>query len=504
MEKLEYSLNQIFEKLKNENLISSYSKYLNFNNIIVDNITYNSKEVDNNSLFICKGINFKEDYLKEALKNGACGYISEKLYNVDSNIPYIQVNDIRKSLAILAAYYYNYTYKNFKLIGITGTKGKTTTTNYLKNILDDSEGKKTAYISTMHIYTGTTDKDNHLTTPESLDLHKYFYETYQNHMKYLTMEVSSQSYKVDRVYGIHFNVGVFLNISEDHISPIEHPSFEDYLQCKLQLLKNCDIAVINHDSEYFDSMAEASKDAKKVVTFSINANSNADFYVTSIDNTVYGYNFVVESKKYNLNKTFRTQIKGRFNIENALAAISIAKVLNIDNKFIYSGIQKTQVAGRMSVYTKQNITVIVDYAHNKLSFEKLFETIKLDYPEQNISIVFGCPGNKAYNRRKDLGTISAKNANMIYLTEDDPQKESVKDICMDISTYIEKEKGKYTIIEDRKQAIKEAINNAAIQEKKQIVIIAGKGSETTQKVNSQLEKYEGDIYWVQKFLEDIR
>lgn len=499
--KLKYSLKQILDVLDNDNLVVSFSKDVDLSKVYIQNLSYNSKESEAGTLFFCKGINFKSQYLEEAIKNNACAYISEIIYLTDTMTPYIKVKDIKKALGLVAAFFYKYSYKDFNLIGITGTKGKTTTTNYLKNILDTSEKSKTAYISTMHIYTGTTDIDNHLTTPESLDLHRYFYETKQNNLKYLTMEVSSQSYKVNRVYGIRFNIGAFLNISEDHISPIEHPSFEDYLNCKLQLLKNSDIAVINYDTDYLDSMLDASKNAKKIVTFG--KTNKADFYIASINNTVYGYNFVVKSDKYNFEKLFRTKIKGRFNIENALAAITIAKILEIDDDSIYEGILSTEVLGRMSVFNKQNLTVIVDYAHNKLSFQKLFETVKLDFPESKISIVFGCPGNKAYTRRKDLGSISAKNADIIYLTTDDPQNEQVLDICNDIATYIEQEKGKYSIIESRKDAIKEAIYSAINRSEKQVILIAGKGSETTQKIKGKLVDYEGDIYWVKKYLDQI-
>lgn len=493
------TMQDILELLKKHDLISEYSKKIDLSKCKVENISYNSSEVEKNTLFICKGINFKSEYLESALEKKACGYVSQIKYITSfKDVPYIKVKDIRKALSIISEYFYDYAYKSFNLIGITGTKGKTTTTNYLKNILDEFEKSKTAYISTMHIYTGTTDKDNHITTPESLDLQKYFYETKMNNINYLTMEVSSQAYKVDRVYGIKFNIGVFLNISEDHISPIEHPSFEDYLNCKLQLLKNSNIVVLNNDSKYIDSMLDASKEAQKVVTFG--TNNNSDYYISSIANEPQGYSFIVKSDKYIYEKEFVTKILGRFNIENALAAIVVAKILNIDDDSIYNGIAKTEVLGRMTTIKKDNVTVIIDYAHNKLSFEKLFETIALDYKNNNIYIVFGCPGNKAYTRRKDLGTIAAKYCDKIYLTADDPQNEKVHDICSDVSTYIEMQNGNYEIIEDRKQAVKMAIEKAINVKKNCVVILAGKGSEITQKVNGKLEDYEGDIYLAKKYL----
>lgn len=497
--KVKVKMKDILKLLEKEHLLLDYDSNMDYAKIKVEHISYNSSDIEENTLFICKGLNFKSEYLIEAIKKGSIGYISEIRYITEyDNIAYIKVKEIKKAMAIISAYFYNYSYKSFKLIGITGTKGKTTTTNFLKNILDEHDKTKTAYISTMHIYTGTTDEDNHLTTPESMDLHKYFSEVKKNKINYLTMEVASQGYKVDRVYGINFDVGVFLNISEDHISAIEHQSFQDYLECKLQLLKNSNVVVINNDTDCLDSVLDSSKNAEKVVTFG-NSN-NADYYLLDIVKEKAGYIFTVKSDKYNYEKVFKTRLQGRFNLENALAAITVAKVLGIDDKSIYNAIEKTEIPGRMTILQKDNITVIVDYAHNLLSFQKLFQTIKLDYPNSNIISVFGCQGNKAYNRRKDLGTISSQQSDYIYLTADDPQYESVTDICKDVATYIEKYETKYEIIEDREVAIKKAIDMAVKDGKNEVVLIMGKGSETTQKVKGKIEHYTGDIEIVKEYL----
>lgn len=497
--KSKITMKEILNLLEKNYLVVEYNHDVDFSKIEIDHISYNSSDIKKNTLFICKGLKFKSEYLADAIRKSAIGYISEIKYITEyDNVAYIKVSEIKKAMAIVAAYFYDYAYKAFKLIGITGTKGKTTTTNYIKNILDEHEKTKTAYISTMHIYTGTTDEDNHLTTPESMDLHKYFYETRQNKLKYLTMEVASQGYKVHRVYGIKFDVGMFLNISEDHISPIEHPSFEDYLNCKLELLKNCKTAVVNYDTDYLASVLDASKSAERLVTFG--KTSDADYYLANIIKEKDGYLFTVKSDKYEYEREFKTKLQGRFNLENALAAITVAKTFDIDDETIYKGVAKTEIPGRMTIIKKDNITAIVDYAHNFLSFQKLYETVKLDYPGNEIISIFGCPGNKAYSRRKDLGTLSAQNSNHIYLTADDPQDEQVKDICKDVATYVEINKGKYEIIEDREIAIKNAIEKASKSNKEVVIVIAGKGSETTQKVKGKLEFYPGDIELAKKYL----
>lgn len=485
------NLMQLLEVLKKSDLVLEYSSDIDFNKINIENISYNSKEILNNTLFFCKGSRFKSEYLVNAINDGAVAYISEVKYITEyKNIGYIKVKDIKLAMAIIASYFYIQNERNFKLIGITGTKGKTTTTNYLKNILNESIKSKIAYISTMDIYTKTTNEASKLTTPEAIDLHRYFLEANDNDLKYLVMEVSSQGYKEKRLHGVQFDVGAFLNISEDHISPVEHPTFEDYLNCKLELIPNSNAMVINNDMDYIKSILKTVNDPKKLVTFG--SDNNSDYYIADIIPTDIGYKFIVKSDKYNYNEQFETRLQGRFNLENALAAITIARVLNIDNESIKKGIFDTIIDGRMTTIQNNGKKVIIDYAHNLLSFQKIFETIKTEYPDYKIYTVFGCPGNKAYTRRKDLGTIAGKQADYIFLTADDPGYENVNEICKDISTYVELNSTNYEIVEDRAIAVEKAIDKLK-QNEKSILLLLGKGSETTQKTNGSLIDYEGDI-----------
>jgi UDP-N-acetylmuramyl-tripeptide synthetase len=480
-------------KLLNEyDLVSDYNHNADIPNIKIEYISYNSKQISDNTLFFCKGQQFKVEYLMDAVKNGVVLYISEIVYTaLDSSIAYIKVKDIKKAMAVISNYFYENENRNFKLIGITGTKGKTTTTNFLVNIFNEYSNKKTAYLSTMHIYTKTTDEESHLTTPESVDLHRFFYEARENDLKFLTMEVASQGYKVDRVYGVNFDVGVFLNISEDHISPIEHPSFDDYLNCKLKLLENSKIVVINKDTDFYDVVINSTKNCDKVITFG--SNNTADYYVTDVYKQDSGYTFTVKSDKNNYSHEFNMKMNGRFNVDNAIAAITVAKALNIDDTSISEGIKKTEILGRMTVISKDKLTIIVDYAHNKVSFKKLFETIKSEYPNQKVISVFGCVGNKAYNRRSELGSLAGQNSNKVYITADDPQYEKVEDISKDVATYVAEYKTPYEIIEDRETAIKKAISYAKDLDEKCVIVIAGKGAEDVQKVNGKFEKYKSDV-----------
>jgi UDP-N-acetylmuramyl tripeptide synthase len=287
---LEIKFSKVFEILKKENILLE-SKQVGASRI--NYISYDSRDIEENTLFFCKGKNYKQEYLLQAIQKGTNIYVSEVKYDI-TNVSYFIVSDIRRAMASLALEFYNYSFKKLETIGITGTKGKTTVTYFLKNILDEYVGHKTAVISTVETYTGVREEESHLTTPEPLDLQKFFYDTASSNIKYLTMEVTSQAYKTDRVYGVHFNNGMFLNISEDHISDAEHPNFEDYFNCKLEFLKHCDNLVINADSDEFKVIMNACQ-GKKVVLYG--SNNNADYYYTNIKKEEPGFSFDLKNDK---------------------------------------------------------------------------------------------------------------------------------------------------------------------------------------------------------------
>lgn len=486
---LEIKYSKVFEILKNENILVE-SKQIGASNI--NYISYDSRDIKENTLFFCKGKNYKEEYLRKSIELGTTIYVSETKYDID-NVSYFIVNDVRRAMAAIALEFYNSSFNRLETIGITGTKGKTTVTYFLRNILNEYTKSKTAIISTVETYTGVREEESHLTTPEPLDLQKFFYETAESNIKYLTMEVTSQAYKTDRVYGVHFNSGMFLNISEDHISDAEHPNFEDYLNCKLELFKNCDKLVINADTDYFKIVINAAKGMNVTL---YGKDNKADYYYENIKKEEIGFSFDVINEKLNYNHNFKISIAGRFNIENAVAAITMAKVLGVDDESISRGLIITEVQGRMNVFEKNGITVIVDYAHNELSFTKLYESIKLDYPGRRVISLGGGPGGKAYIRRKNFGNIVGDNSDYIYLTAEDPQFESVEDICKDIASYITN-KTPYEIVEDRTEAIEKAISNAKSDD---VIVLLAKGEEDYQKIKGSFEYYESDIKIAKRML----
>ena len=478
------------------------------NNVIMENavihVTYDSRKVCPGTLFVCKGAHFEPEYLREAVAKGAVAYIAMEEYPEGGSIPCLQVLDIRKALALLANDYYEEPWRNLTLVGVTGTKGKSTTTYYIKSILDEylthSGGKMSGILSGIQNYDGVIDEESHLTTPETFELHEHFCNAVDSGITHLAMEVSSQALKYHRTLGIPFQVGIFLNIGQDHISQMEHPDFEDYLDAKLQLFSQCDTAVIPQGGPYFHQIWTAAKEnASNVVTFG--RDSTSDFWGHSLVSHEGGTRFFVKTQNHD--EPFEITMKGDFNVDNALAAIAASSLLGIPVATIRKGLEKAKVPGRMEVfYDRQKDCIIyVDYAHNQLSFETLFHSIKDEYPDRWISIVFGCPGKKALGRRRELGEIAGKNAQKVFITEEDAGEEPLDEISEEIAVYVAKEKTPYEIIPDREQAIYRAIQSAPTYS---VVLITGKGRETRQKRGTEYIDTPSDVEIVERVISHER
>jgi UDP-N-acetylmuramyl-tripeptide synthetase len=329
-----------------------------------------------------------------------------------------------------------------------------------------------------------------LTTPESLELHRHLNDMMNSNIKYMSMEVSSQASKHDRVFGMTFDIGCFLNVSPDHISPLEHSDFNDYLNSKIAFIKECDTVVVYKHTDNYDDIISAVKD-KKVITFGF---KDADYIISNITNE-NGLSFDVNGK------TYKIGMAGRFNVINATCAIVVADLLNVSYENIMKGLMETTVSGRMNVFYGGVCPVIVDYAHNELSARALYESLKEDYPGKNIKVVFGCPGDKGINRRKDMGLLAGEFADYVYLTAEDPGHSTVKDICNDIIKYIEKYHSNYEVIEDRKEAILKAIHDATSDD---VIALLGKGDENYQMIDGEWLPYETDIVVVQNELNKVK
>ena len=450
----------------------------------VTSITYNSKEAIAGTMFVCKGAHFKESYLEEAVSRGAVCYISEKAY---SNVPgcdSIIVDDIRAAMPVIAECFYGKLYEKLHMTGITGTKGKSTTAYFLRQILDDymdaSGGKKSAICSGIDNYDGVINEESHLTTPEIMELYKHMSNAVQSGIEYMTMEVSSQALKYGRVEGIDYEVACFLNIGSDHISPIEHPDFEDYFGSKLLIFKQCRKACVNLDCEGQEKLKEAVSVAPEIITFS-QKDPAANVFAKDIISNEGRVSFTAAVQGINGYADTEFEIKlasfGKINVENAIASVALAVALGIPSEFIVSGLSKAVAPGRMEVFRSDDgkKIVLVDYAHNKLSFEALFENISNEFPSRDISIVFGAPGGKALSRREELGSLAGKHCAVSYLTEEDPGEEDNLKICNELAGFVKASGGTFEVIPDRGDAIRKAINDAG---ENRIVIVAGKGRET--------------------------
>ncbi|MGT2935120.1 UDP-N-acetylmuramoyl-L-alanyl-D-glutamate--L-lysine ligase [Streptococcus castoreus] len=448
--------------------------HYHYSGLTFNQLSYDSRQVDAKTLFFVKGRNFKADYLKEAIKNGLQLYISEVDYKL--NVPVVLVTNIKKAMSLIAMAFYGNPQEKLKLLAFTGTKGKTTAAYFAYHILKESY--KPAMLSTMNTtLDGHTFFKSQLTTPESLDLFAMMATCVTNGMTHLIMEVSSQAYLVNRVYGLTFDVGVFLNISPDHIGPIEHPTFEDYFYHKRLLMENSRAVVINSGMNHFPFLAEQV------------ANQAHDFYGNLSDNkllTSQAFSFKASGK---LAGNYDIQLIGRFNQENAMAAGLACLRLGTSLMDIQKGIAKTTVPGRMEVLTMANqAKVFVDYAHNGDSLEKLLSVVQ-EHQKGQLILVLGAPGNKGESRRLDFGNVINQHPNLtIILTADDPNFEDPESISQEIASHITRS---VRIIIDREQAIKTAMT--LCQKATDAVIIAGKGADAYQIVKGEKVPYLGDL-----------
>ncbi len=464
----------------------------------VELVAYRSQEVLPGTLFLCKGAHFKPEYLADAARRGAFAYVSETPYP-QAGLPCILVGDMRRALAPLAAKYYNDPAAGLKVIGITGTKGKSSTAYYLKYILDEylaPRGKRCGVISSIDTYDGVERFESHLTTPEPLELHRHFAHAASSGLEYVVMEVSSQALKYHRTLGVPFAAAAFLNIGADHISPIEHPDFDDYFHSKLKLFAQAAMSCVSLDCDHAQEALSAARAAcPTVFTFS-RRNPAADVYARDVRKVGGDILFRVDAAR--LGGEYRLTMPGLFNVDNALAAIAVCQGLGLPPEPVREGLAKARVPGRMEVYSSADgdVTAIVDYAHNRMSFETLFRSAREEYPGRRLVAVFGCPGKKAFDRRRDLGEVAGEYAGLVILTEEDSGEEDTLSICKEIAEHVACE---CRIEPNRGEAIRQAVLSCR---EPTVLLITGKGAETRQKRGLEYIDTPSDVDYVQAFLRE--
>ena len=449
----------------------------------ITHLDKDSRNIKENGLFVAiKGFDSDgHDYVETAISQGAKavvlqeGVSAELIKKIPAEITVVVAKDTRYALAICSCNFYQNPSRKFKLIGVTGTKGKTTTTFMIKKILEKA-GKKVGLIGTIATYIGDKKlEDSDRTTPESNKLQAIFAQMVEAGCDTVVMEVSSQSLKLHRVAGCDFDIGVFTNFSEDHISPKEHPNMEDYYSSKVQLFKMCKIAFINADDYHVAKLPKLVPECN-ITTYGIDNFCNVLAKDITITNSYVDFKVKIGMK----NERIKTCIPGRFSVYNSLAAICVAEKLGATVEQIKEALEEVRVPGRSElINNKKDLTIMLDYAHSPESLENILNAVK-SYTRGRVISVFGCGGDRDPGKRPVMGEISGRIADFTIITSDNPRTEDPQKIVDQIEEGIKKTKGKYIVVVDRIEAIREAIKMA---DKKDIVVLAGKGHEPYQEIN---------------------
>lgn len=458
-----------------------------------------SRKISENCVFVCiKGANFDgHSAAKDAFEKGAAAVIVqddvETLDGCDTAV--IKVSDTRYAMALMSCAINDYPSRKLRTIGITGTKGKTTTTYLIKSMLENA-GHKVGLIGTIEVIIGDEHIHANNTTPESTLIQEYMRRMVEAGCDSVVMEVSSQGLMLHRTAGINFDIGIFTNLEPDHIGPNEHTSFEHYLSCKSMLFKQCKVGIVNGDDEHTDKVLEGH--TCKVIRYGL-ADKN-DVCAKDInlvkEKGVLGVEFdavvanckdkIVDFKDKTVDfkdKTgdFKARINmpGKFSVYNALSAISVCLEIGTDVEAIKAALLKAFVKGRIEmIKVSDDFTLMIDYAHNAMALRSLLTTLKA-YDPGRLVCLFGCGGNRAKSRRFEMGEASGELADFTIITSDNPRNEDPMDIIRDIETGFAKTNGEFVEIPDRKEAIRYAILNGQPGD---IIVLAGKGHEDYQEI----------------------
>ena len=446
----------------------------------VAGIAYDSRKAEAHFLFVCLvgGQSDGHRYISDAIKNGADVIVTERIpeEKLPETITVLQMKSTRKGLAQLSAAFFGYPAKRLTTIGITGTKGKTTTSFMIKSMLEQA-GKKVGLIGTLGAFIGETAVPQKNTTPESWEIQRLLRAMADEGCEYAVMEVSSQGLKQHRTDAITFDYGIFTNLSPDHIGPLEHESFEEYILCKSRLFSQCKTGIVNADDCYRTEVTKGH--TCDIVSYSILTQSNlkaeAVDYLDEEDGL--GMHFTTCGCLTVYAKVF---IPGTFSVYNALAAMLCCHLCGVRKEAILPGLSRAKVCGRAELVTvSKDFSVVIDYAHNEASTDGILEALQKYRPNRLICL-FGCGGNRPKIRRFAMGEAAGRRADLCVLTCDNPRDEALCDINTDIKEGLFSVKhSRYIEIDDREKAIYYCLDHA---QKGDIIVLLGKGHETYQEI----------------------
>ncbi len=479
--------------------INDLLKVLNINETFSDfdvkNLAFDSRAKLEDGVFVCLVGSETDghDYVDAAIKNGVKLIVAQK--DIEASVPVLKVENTRKALALLSAEFFGRPFEKIKTIGITGTKGKTTTAFMIKSVLE-SAGHKVGMIGTVGVITDKEIIKINNTTPESYYVQKYMSEMLENECEYCVMEVSSIGLKDFRVYGFDFDCAVFTNFSRDHIGGVEHTDMKEYFDSKAKLFSMCKNAVINLDDDKSEEIINSCK--SDYITFGFNGKCD----IKAIENHLVSEgDFIGSYLKTEgiVDLEADIAIPGKFNAYNSLAAISVAYILGVDNESMKNGLKSVKVKGRLEpVSVSDKFTVLLDYAHNAVSMENVLTTLR-EYKPNRLICLFGAGGNRPKIRRYEMGETSGNLADLSIITEDNSRFEDVSDIIEDIKVGMSKTNGDFIVIPDRKEAMKYCIESG---QKGDVFVFAGKGHEDYQEIKGVKYPFDERVV-IKEILEEL-
>ena len=461
-------------------------------------LVYDSRIVTKDCMFVCiKGAAYdSHEHVEEITAKGARVIVAERKVEVPEGVTLVQVADTRCALALLSAAYFDHPAEKLKVIGITGTKGKTTTTFMVKGILEHA-GYRVGLIGTIETIIGETHIPANNTTPESYVIQEYFARMVEAGCQNCEMEVSSQGLMMHRTAGIPFEIGIFTNLAPDHIGPNEHASFEEYAECKGRLFRQCRMGIANADDKHFELVMRGHTCTLETIGFSDRADYRAS-QVELIGRPGYlGVRYHISGK---LDMDVEIDVPGTFSVYNSLVAIAVCEHFSVSEEDLKEALKVVKTKGRIEmIKVSEDFILMIDYAHNAMSLESLLLTLK-EYHPKRLVCVFGCGGNRSKLRRYEMGEVSGRLADLTVITSDNPRFEEPQAIIDDIKAGMARTDGAYVEISDRKEAIRYVIEHG---QKGDVIVLAGKGHEDYQEIKGR--KYpmdERDL--IREVLEELK